>query len=190
VARWDGSYELDFNTADTANLVIRRDGNGFGIAAGNAPSPRAQWHHLVGVFANGIVTLYVDGVKGSDQDIGGVLQNAGPTPDRIMIGATRDGIFNFKGVIDEVAVYDYGLSAAQIRSHFRTAQPAEAPTLTIQNAVIVSWPSFPPGYVLQTATDINGPYSDYTGPTYPTGNNLNAPVPLGPEQQFFKLSKP
>jgi len=193
IARWDGSYELDFAPGDYANFVVRRDGNGFGLAAAAAPSTRAQWHHLVGIFGNGVLTIFVDGVKGSEQNLGGMLQDAGPAPDRVMIGATRSGTassFNFKGGIDEVAVYDYALSAAQVRGHFRAAQPPAPPALTIQHAVIVSWPSFPPGYVLQEASDVGGPYQDYTGPTYPDGSTINAPVPLGPTQKFYKLVKP
>ena len=189
IARWDGSYEMDWNPSDVANLVIRNDANAFGIAASPAPSSRGQWHHMVGVFDAGTLTIYVDGVQGSSQTIGGVLQNAGPTPDRVLVGATRSGNFNWKGLIDEVAIYDTALTPAQIRAHFRAAQPGP-PSLTIQNAVIVSWPSFPPGYVLQCSGDVAGPYTNYTGSIFPQGSNLIAPVPIGPTQKFFQLFKP
>jgi hypothetical protein len=191
VARWDGSYELDFAPGDVPNFVVRNQANAFGLAAG--PSAlRGQWHHLVGIFSGGVLTLYVDGLKGSEQNLGGGLQNAGPSPDRVMIGATRSGTvssFNFKGLIDEVAIYDYSLSAAQIRSHFRASQPGP-PSLTIEKAVLLSWPSFPPGYRLQTASDINGPYSDYSGVVFPEANLFKAAVPIGPSQKFFQLFKP
>jgi hypothetical protein len=192
VARWDGSFELDINNADTPNFVVRRDGNAFGAAAGTTPAARSQWHHMVGIFNNGVVTMFVDGVKGSEQNIGGVLQNAGPSPDRIMIGATRSGTvssFNFKGLIDEVAIYDYALSAAQVRAHFKAIQTAP-PSLAIQPAVIISWPSFPPGYVLQSANAISGPYLNYTNTIYPEGNLLKAAVPLNGPYRFFQLIKP
>jgi hypothetical protein len=192
VARWDGSYELDINNTDTPNFVVRRDGNGFGAAAGTTIAARSQWHHMVGIFNNGVVTMFVDGVKGSEQNIGGVLQNAGPAPDRVMIGATRSGTvssFNFKGLIDEVAIYDYALSAAQVRAHFKAIQTAP-PSLTIQPAVIISWPSFPPGYVLQSANNIAGPYLNYTNTVYPEGNLLKAAVPLNGPYRFFQLFKP
>jgi hypothetical protein len=192
VARWDGSYELDFAPGDIGNMVVKRDGNGFGLAAASTPSARGQWHHLVGVFSGGTVTIYVDGVKGSEQTIGGVLQDAGPSPDRVMIGATRTGSagsFNFKGLIDEVAIYDTALTPAQIRAHFRASQPAP-PSLTIQNAVIVSWPSFPGGYVLQASGQVQGPYTNYTGSVFTEGGNFIAPVPIGPAQKFFQLFKP
>jgi len=44
--------------------------------------------------------------------------------------------FNWKGLIDEVAIYDTALTPAQIRGHFRASQAAP-PSLTIEKAVIV-----------------------------------------------------
>lgn len=196
VSRWDGSHEIDFAPGDIPNFNVRRDGNGFGQSVASGPAGRGIWHHLVLVFSGGKVTGYVNGVKGSEADIGGVLQNAGPTPDRVMIGATRSGTvssFNWKGCIDEVAFYDTALSVAQIRAHYRTAQPASQ-SLTIQRttagAVIVSWPSFSPGYVLQSSTSVTGPYENYTGSIAVQGNNLTADVPLDSAHKFFRLFKP
>ena len=99
VARWDGSYEMDFAPGDLANFVVRRDGDGFGLTAAATSFSRGQWHHVVGVFRRS-----PDHLRRWRQrrgtNLGGVLQNAGPAPDRIMIGATRtgtEGSFNFKG---------------------------------------------------------------------------------------------
>ena len=169
------------------------DATVFGASAALSPATRGQWHHLVGVFSDGKVTIYMDGVKGSEQTIGGVLRNAGPTPDRIMIGATRNGTdssFNFKGLIDEVAIYDTGLSAAQVRAHFRAAQPAEAPTVSIQRAVMVSWPSFPAGYNLEAAAKVEGPYQAVTNTPMVDGNKLWLTFPTEPDKSFFRLTKP
>jgi hypothetical protein len=195
VSRWDGSYEIDFTASDVANFNVRRDGNGFGQAVAASPSARGVWYHLVLVFADGKVTGYVDGVKASEQNIGGVLQDAGPTPDRVMIGATRNGTessFNWKGRIDAVAIYDAPLSAAQIRAHLRAAQtgrPSLGIELTAEGA-LVSWPSFSPGYVLQSAPEVTGLYETYTGPIAVEGNAFTANVPLEAGRRFFRLFKP
>jgi Concanavalin A-like lectin/glucanases superfamily len=190
VTRWDGSYELDFAPGDVANFVVRNQDNAFAGAVAASASARAQWHHLVGIFSDGVATIFVDGVQGSAPNIGGVLQDAGPDPDRVMIGATRSGTvssFNFKGCIDEVAIYDYALSAAQIRTHFRTAQPPEPPALTIERAVIVSWPTFPPGYKLQSSPTVDGTYEDVTAaPVVDNGINRLA-VPLEGPEKFYRL---
>lgn len=197
VSRFEGSYEIDIAPGNFVNWNFFNDSGTFGQAASLTPAARGVWHHVVGVFSEGTGTVYVDGVTGgpgpqTGNIIGGVLQDLGPTPDRVMIGATRNGetsSFNWKGMIDEVAIYNTALSAAQVRAHFRAAQPPP-PSLTIQDAVMVSWPNFPVGYVLQWADAVAGPYVDYTGHTYIEVSNLIAPVPVGPTPKFFRLFKP
>ncbi len=132
VSRWDGSYELDVNqgTGDQANFVARNATNAFGLSASADPLTRGAWHHLVGVFdgATGTLTTYLDGAAGTSVALGGVLQNAGPTPDRLLIGATRTGIdpssYNWTGLIDEVAIYDHALTPAEIQAHIDSLSAA------------------------------------------------------------------
>ena len=85
---------------------------------------RDEWHHVVGVFENGQSTIYVDGVRGTTADTsagGTALQDAGAT---LLIGSTRDGsAFNWNGLIDEVAFYDYALTEQQIADHVAAAIP-------------------------------------------------------------------
>ena len=126
VARWDGSYEIDVNQGTgRANFVVRNDTNAFALAASTRPVVRDQWHHLVGVFDGGIATIYMDGIQGTSVNLGGTLQNAGPVPDRVMAGASRDGngggSFNWTGGLDEVAIYDRALSLAEVQEHFTAA---------------------------------------------------------------------
>src|SRR5690606_25522063 len=54
----------------------------------------------------------------------------GPAPDRVLIGATREGVFGFNGLIDEVAIYDYPLSPAQVQSHYTIGAPPPPPPPT------------------------------------------------------------
>jgi hypothetical protein len=194
VARWDGSYELDFAPGNFANLVVRNEANTFGVVAGASPSGRALWHHLVGIFSGGVMSIYVNGVKGAELNLGGGLRDGGPSPDRVMIGATRSGTvssLNFKGLIDEVALYDYGLSAAQVRGHFRAAQPPAPPTLSIESSVRITWPSFPPGYQLMAAPKLEGPEQAVThAPTSMPGGLLQVVLPTDPAQRYFRLEKP
>ncbi|MCX6922658.1 MAG: hypothetical protein NT154_05500, partial [Verrucomicrobia bacterium] len=158
------------------------------------PMARGQWHHLVGTFdaVTGAVNCYVDGQRGTEGTLSGVLQDKGPTPDRVLIGASRDGTnssFAFLGLIDEVAIYNTGLSAAQVRAHYRASTPASL-SLNIQPAVIASWPSFPPGSVLQWATNVTGPYENYPGSNYLQGTDFIAPVPVSGTSRFFRLYTP
>lgn len=75
------------------------------------------WHHLVLVIdANGFPTMYCDGMK-VYTDVTGT-PNAGGSP--LYIGGYNSGgnprFFN--GPVDEVAVYNYTLTAQQVANHY------------------------------------------------------------------------
>jgi len=126
-ARWDGSYELDVNGAtQRANFVAHDDTVPLLLVQSAQDYTRDAWHHMVGVFGQGNVTLYLDGVPGSTLPTSGNLRNAGPTPDHVFIGATRlgsnGGSYNWTGWVDEVAVYAKALGAADVSRHFAAAR--------------------------------------------------------------------
>lgn len=90
------------------------------------------FHHVVGVKDDitGGMVLYLDGVAvGSNTP----LNNFGATAMTLDVGrllpgnATRD----FRGTIDEVAIYTKALSAAQARAHFDAAFLPEPATLSL-----------------------------------------------------------
>ena len=132
VSRWDGSYESDINqqvSGNLGNFVLRNQAHAFGPAATTAPVTRGAWHHMVGILNAGTVTVDLDGVQGTSPPITGVLQDAGPSQDRILIGATRDDFassFNLTGLIDEVAIYNYALTRAQIDAHLSNTSAAQS----------------------------------------------------------------
>lgn len=198
VSRWDGSYELDIAPGDLPNFVVRRDGDVIGVVAGPGPIARGQWHHLVGVFAGGVLTIYVNGVQGQETELGGVLQDAGNAEiDRVMIGASRNGSqssFNFKGLIDEVAIYNHGLPPEKIVAHYQTGLPDTAPEIEIGLVAEIRWPSFPPGYVLQVNDD---PSNEQGWVTVDVAGRLIARdgfsilyVPVADAHKFYRLHQP
>jgi hypothetical protein len=78
----------------------------------------AGYMHVAAVARGGKIEIYVDGGLGDtgtfeDKPIGPVLAP-------LLVGASRAGAGNWRGSIDELAIYDYPLSAEQIRAH-RTA---------------------------------------------------------------------
>ena len=123
VARWDGSYELDVNIgSNRANFVTRNTANTFALAESADSFTRDEWHHVVGIFENGLTTIYVDGTPGTVVDTsatGTALRDAGA---RLLIGATRNGDFRWTGSIDEVAIYDRALTIDEIRQHINVAR--------------------------------------------------------------------
>lgn len=97
-------------------------------------------------------------MEGEEQTVGGALQNLGPTPDRVLIGASRNGSvnsFNWKGLIDEVAICDHVLSPDRILAHYSAALPI--PKLTINAAGEITWPTLPAGSILQETASLTEP---------------------------------
>lgn len=192
IARWDGSYELDVAPGDAGNLVIRNDSNAFGLVATAQPLTRGQWYHLVGVFGEGTLSIYLNGELGGVQTIGGVLQDLGLNdPDRVMIGATRSGVFGWRGWLDEVAIYDRALTGAQIRQHFKSGLPQEEPTLVVERAIQLSWPTVYLGYVLQVTDSLESPqWRNLTATAVVEGDTYKVTVVTDDQRRYYRLHKP
>ena len=74
----------------------------------------STWHHLAGTYdsATGEMYVYTDGLLSDSADLTGSIK---PCDDELYIGADTTGITNeWKGLIDEVRIYDRALSAFEI----------------------------------------------------------------------------
>lgn len=105
---------------------------------GTTPIEAGKWYHLAVVYdpndaaANG--RLYVNGVQESS-GIGGFLpNNAQP----FTIGG-RQGLGNYTGIIDELAFYNYALTANQISNHWSYSWIAPAITQHPANVTSNEW---------------------------------------------------
>jgi len=183
-----GAWVLDYVPGYEAQFTAWNSSAAQAPAITPFPARPGQWHYLAGVFdgAAGINTVYVDGVQGPRvTSVGFAGLGSGGQPD--MIGASRGGTTAFPGLIAQAAVYNTPLSPAQIRTHFRNAVPA-VPPLISRPGVIVSWPNLPPGFMLQTAGSLAGPWADFTGEIETGGNYFMAPLTIGTTNTFFKMS--
>jgi hypothetical protein len=120
-----GNYDRHIYMTDAGRLV-------FGVFAGSFPGSvqsiqsagsynDGNWHHVVGTLGQGGMTLFVDGSPAGTNPtaiasfyngywrVGGDNLNGWPS---------RPTSSYFAGVIDEVAVYDYALTAAQVADRF------------------------------------------------------------------------
>jgi len=172
-----------------------------------APDAGAQvWHHLVGVCdeLHSNVTLYIDGAVAGTASISsgaGLLSSSRA----MLIGArpssstTNANDFQFVGFVNDVAVYNYALSAAQVESHYASAgvppnftqtPPASVSvngygTLTIPAAAVGTPP------INYTWTDTTYGTNVATGSTNGTllDASLNVPsVPLGWNSNVLQLT--
>ncbi len=85
------------------------------------------WHYFVGTYRQtptGVeMVSYIDGVSVGTTTAPGTLASAGNTMP-LAIGAARDGASDyFVGLIDEVALYNYALSASEVAASYGGATP-------------------------------------------------------------------
>jgi hypothetical protein len=138
-------FDLDIGNHITINSQVThnfrfliRDASGaiHTVNSSVAPDPGAQvWHHLVGVCdePHSNVTFYVDGVS---------VGNAAVAPGSGLLSSTRAMLIgsrpsnsttnandlNLVGYVNDVAVYNYALSADQVAEHYASA--GRAPSLS------------------------------------------------------------
>ena len=76
-----------------------------------------QWHHLVGVSDGRRAALYVDGELEESADAKPIAQNSAP----LMIGCNSIAYERrFNGWMDDVRLYGYGLSEAEVKALYRS----------------------------------------------------------------------
>jgi len=135
----------------------------FAIPAGDLGG--SSWIHLVGTYDGANWKLYRNGALVATQasPVGALAVSDADWA----VGSTGNGWGDpFAGLVDEVAIYDYALSANQVAGHYRAG--TLAPRLTIVPAgggnVTITWPY---GTLLQS-DNVTGPWVAVPGnPTSP-----------------------
>ena len=101
--------------------VVVPDDVPFGCVKGSTDVNDTNWHHVIGVYDGTAMRLYVDGVLDATSEASGKIKGS---PGRVVIGENdferadygRDR--SFKGLIDDVRVYDYALGEKEIKALF------------------------------------------------------------------------
>ena len=89
------------------------NGNDYGSLFGAKAITPGEWHHVAGTYDGKKMSLYVDGTLDTSQEAKGPI---GTDDEPVLIGengAVRNRFFN--GLIDDVHVYNFGLTEAQVR---------------------------------------------------------------------------
>ncbi|MFO1512920.1 MAG: LamG-like jellyroll fold domain-containing protein [Verrucomicrobiota bacterium] len=171
-------------------FFVRKDDGGAVLATGNIV-PNNQWQHVVGVLnrSAGYVALYVNGVSNAasafpTENYRGLLR----TTNAMTIGARQGGttIYDnqFAGYLQDVAVYNYALSAGQILAHYQAASN-RAPAFVANPFTkpgVVAGQNYA-GTLSGDAADPNGDtitFSKISGPSWllVAGNGALAGTPL------------
>ncbi|MCH2115906.1 MAG: hypothetical protein MK171_13490 [Pirellulales bacterium] len=94
--------------------------NGKGAFRGTTQIPQKTWNHVALVRDGRQVTVYLNG--DSTAEISAETQPVlGAGDKQILIGGDHQGLASFEGKLDEVAVYNRALSAAEISAHWQAA---------------------------------------------------------------------
>jgi len=117
IAKGDTSWRLqrykDKNTLEFACTGVTVPGTNWSNILGAVDVNDGQWHHIVGTYDGSQICLYVDGkLDVSSNSIGGSIKiNDQP----VYIGENSEAPQRFwNGLIDDVRVYSYGLSADEV----------------------------------------------------------------------------
>ncbi len=126
------TFVLDCNANGSATRYLRFYVGGSGHSVSQATStilPNSTWQHVMGVLneSAGNLTLYVNGVSAATATIGTVGLYTSGSSEPIVIGGEQSGSggftasYQWKGFIDDVAIYNYALTAAEVLAHYTAA---------------------------------------------------------------------
>ncbi|HWH72158.1 MAG TPA: LamG domain-containing protein, partial [Candidatus Sulfotelmatobacter sp.] len=138
-----------------------------------------QWHQVAAVADGNGYALYLDGVL---QATGGNAITTGSygssaSPFRIGGGGILDASANtINGAIDEVAVFNYALSAGQVQNLYQAVPNVVLKIQPVGTQLQLSWPQ---GTLLE-ANDLTGPW---------TTNSATSPclVPTSAAKKFYRV---
>jgi hypothetical protein len=176
---------------NSGNLEVTLNNQNLAYPLPNSPLSLNQWHSAicsVNATAKKIITV-LDGRRLQDIDLSpnfrfDVVGSPSDSIDRLFTFANYSNGSVFHGYVDNLKVWGRALLPSEVDTMLTK------PSVSIQRAVLISWPKFPTGFTLRWSSNVTGPYEVYTGTVFVEGNQCSAAVPLCAPQKFFQLSKP
>jgi len=182
-------FNLDTGAGGHAFRFFVRDGTGAARLANGTIAPNGNWQHVVGVCNQTAsqVILYVNGVSNASGTITAgsrLLASA----NAVTIGSRQSGTgaydHQFNGWIDEVAIYGYALTPAQVQARYavRTNVPPVFTVNPFAKSAAHAGQAYS-GNIASSATDPNGDaltFSKVSGPAWLSvaGNGTLSGTPL------------
>lgn len=121
-------FNLFDNTSQTVALSVSGGGGVFG-GANNTSVSLNQYHHFTYVYDNGTGTSYLDGVQTSS--FAGQTATIGTNTMDLLIGKanwSNVNAPNFHGIIDEMLIYNRGLTSTEVTQIFAGTCQADLTT--------------------------------------------------------------
>ncbi|MFP4097870.1 MAG: LamG domain-containing protein, partial [Alphaproteobacteria bacterium] len=128
-------YNLQCYASENQVRFQVRDNNAeMGYALGTTLVNDSQWHHVVGVKNGNDLHIYVDGVLEGTDDTKTFATSIGG--DDVRIGYSVDGgSRNVDGKLDDIRIYNYALSDAQITALYNDTSGEGAGSCNTPNAI-------------------------------------------------------
>ncbi len=127
-------YMLGVSETDARKACLTLDNNVKKVqSTGSITVNDGQWHHIVGIRDGSSLRIYVDGFQdGDDVALPNGYDLSGTSQANAYIGAGwnyRDSVVQrfFNGVIDDVRIYNYALSSAEVRWLSGATLPVDEP---------------------------------------------------------------
>ena len=110
-------YNLSISSADNIAFYVNGAIAGNGIYSSADSIVIGSWHHVVGTYDGSVLKLYIDGVSAATNVnlVAGDYSNS----DSAFIGVHPNLVAQkFNGLIDDVRIYNYALTATQVKTLF------------------------------------------------------------------------
>ncbi|MGC3961172.1 MAG: RICIN domain-containing protein [Verrucomicrobiota bacterium] len=180
----------------TLRFAVTTNGGGAEQILETSPLPVGQWRHVAVTRNGNIARLYTNGVVAVSRTNLVTITPASFNPALNYLGKSQwpDPLFN--GRLDELFIYNYALSDAEI-TRLATNQPPP-PTASTSLAVsvaggflLMSWPTNYLGCRLESnAISLTAPGSWFAVPGSATTNQLLLPINADSSNVFFRLVYP
>jgi Concanavalin A-like lectin/glucanases superfamily len=153
---------------------------------GHTPLQMGQWNHIAGTWDGNVMHIYQNGALQSEMcTVSPPIDNSS---NPLYLGKLPNNTYYFKGAVDEVMIFNRGLTANEIDSIFRGAYLGKSPVLqpvpspTTNTRPQLTWSNVPnsQGYVVQldTLSSCANPIQSYS--TLDTSLVVPQPLPAGP----------
>lgn len=171
-----------YDTGGPAAFFVQpATGGMIGADTGSTALSPGTWYHLAGTYDGATVRMYLNGTQTGAVPLTGAI-NTGSAP--IRIGAGSGGTVSpekpFAGLIDDVRIYNYALTPAEVTT-IRTGSVPGAFTLTAAAGgaqVALTWTasSNAASYSVGRSTTMGGPYTGIATPAGTTYTDMAVAV--------------
>ncbi len=127
----DEAYTLQFWTPGKPAFGVLNESGSLQIVISNSVITTNEWHHLVGVWDDTTLYLYVDGLLSKSKALPAGYLPVRNSDGGLLIGSQlpepntydSNGFYRFDGIIDEVNIFDRALSQSKIADRYTALNP-------------------------------------------------------------------